>query len=114
MDAYQAVAAAIKATGIPFTQWSWPTGKAPALPWCCVLVDDHGDFHADDTNYATLPHVRVELYQKELDERVAASVRDALATIGPTSEMTDWIPDEGCAMTTFQLTYTDRREQNNG
>lgn len=110
MTAYQAVASALKATGIRFTQWAWPTGRAPALPWCVVVVEDHGDFHADDSNYAALPHVRVELYQKEQDEELTASVRAALNSISPTTELFSWIEDEGCGMTAFSLTVPERKE----
>lgn len=110
MTAYQTVASALKGIGIPFTQWAWPTGKAPALPWCVVLVESHGDFHADDSNYAALPRVRVELYQKEQDEELTEKVRAALNEISPTSELFDWIEDEGCGMTTFQLTIPQRKE----
>lgn len=110
MTAYESVAEALRGVGIPFTQWAWPTGRAPALPWCVVVVDSHGDVYADDKSYAALPTVRVELYQKEQDEGLTESVRDALNAISPTSEVFDWIEDEGCGMTTFLLTIPQRKE----
>lgn len=106
MSAAEAVAAALKATGLPFTHYAWPTGKAPALPWCVWLEDDHGETFADDTNYAELPRMRVELYQKNFDQQVLESVRDALRELGPTSERSQWVESEGCEMTAFELTYT--------
>ena len=110
MSAYSDVAAALSKVGVRYTQWAWPTGKAPALPWCVIVMEDHGDVHADDRNYAALPQMRVELYQKEQDEELTASVRDALSEISPTSELFSWLDDEGCAMTTFTLTVPERKE----
>lgn len=104
MTAAERVAEALRSTGLPFTHLAWPTGRAPALPWCVWLQEDHGDFYADDSNYASLPHMRVELYQNEPDEAVTAKVRTALQAIGPTSERCDWLEDEGCEMTSFELT----------
>lgn len=106
MSAAEAVAAALKATGLPFTHYAWPTGKAPALPWCVWLEDGHGETFADDTNYAELPRVRVELYQKNFDQQVLEGVRGALRELGPTSERSQWVETEGCEMTAFELTYT--------
>ena len=106
MSAAEAVAAALKATGLPFTHRAWPTGKAPALPWCVWLEDDHGETFADDTNYAELPRMRVELYQKNFDQEQLGAVRSALRAIAPTSERTEWVESEGCWMTAFELTYT--------
>lgn len=106
MSAAEAVAAALKATGLKFTHYAWPTGKAPALPWCVWLEDDHGETFADDTNYAELPRMRVELYQKNFDQQVLEVVRGALRELGPTSERSQWVETEGCEMTAFELTYT--------
>lgn len=106
MTAAEAVSAALRETGVPFTQWAWPTGKAPELPWCVWLEEDHGDVYADNRNYASHPHVRVELYQSEPDEKVTASVRDALRSIAPTSEASAWVASEGCQVTYFEFTYT--------
>lgn len=104
MTASERVAGALRSTGLPFTYLAWPTGHAPALPWCVWLEDDHGEFYADDSNYAALPRIRVELYQSEHDESVTAKVRDALRVLGPTSERTDWVESEGCEMTSFEFT----------
>ncbi len=106
MSAAEAVAAALKATGLPFTHGAWPTGKAPELPWCVWLEDGHGETFADDTNYAELPRMRVELYQKNFDQEQIGAVRSALRAIAPTSERTDWVESEGCWMTAFEFTYT--------
>ena len=106
MSAAGAVATALRSTGLPFTHYAWPSGKAPELPWCVWLEDDHGETFADDTNYAELPRMRVELYQKNFDQEQLDSVRSALRAIAPTSERTDWVESEGCWMTAFELTYT--------
>lgn len=107
MTAAEAVSSALRKTGIPFTRWAWPTGRAPELPWCVWLEDDHGEFYADGTNYASLPRMRVELYQSEPDDEVTAKVRAALREIGPTSEYGTWVESEGCHVTYFELTYTN-------
>ena len=106
MSAAEAVTAALRATGLKFTHGAWPTGKVPALPWCVWLEDNHGETFADDTNYAELPRMRVELYQKNFDQEQTGAVRSALRAIAPTSERTDWVESEGCWMTAFELTYT--------
>lgn len=106
MSAAGAVAAALRSTGLPFTHYAWPSGKAPELPWCVWLEDGHGETFADDTDYAELPRMRVELYQKNFDQQVLGSVRDALRELGPTSERSQWVETEGCEMTSFEFTYT--------
>lgn len=106
MTAAEAVAGALRSAGVPFTEWAWPTGMAPELPWCVWLEEDHGDFHADDTNYASLPRMRVELYQREPDEGLTSRVRAALSAVAPTSETRAWSATEGCQVTYFQLTPT--------
>lgn len=108
MSAAKAVADALRGTGLPFTHYAWPTGRAPKLPWCVWLEDDHGEFHADDTNYASLPRMRVELYQTSPDEELTDRVRSALRAIGPTSERSQWVESEGCEMTSFEFTVTER------
>lgn len=106
MSAAEAVAAALRSTGLPFTHYAWPSGKAPELPWCVWLEDGRGETFADDTDYAELPRMRVELYQKNFDQQVLGSVRDALRELGPTSERSQWVETEGCEMTAFEFTYT--------
>lgn len=105
MTAAEAIAGALGSTGLPFTMWAWPTGRAPELPWCVWCEEDHGEVYADDRNFASHPTMRVELYQREPDPDVTAAVREALRAVAPTSEHSVWDDSEGCEVTYFTLTY---------
>lgn len=107
MEVSVEVVKALETTGIPFTWAAWPEGKAPKLPWCVWLEDDRGEFYADNRNFVDSPTIRVELYQRQLDNVVTSTVRNALRTVGPTSEYSAWIESEQCMVTYFMLTKTN-------
>lgn len=111
MTPAETVAEALRSTGLPFTHYAYPTGHAPALPWCVWFVDSDDDLYADDQNYAHIDRMTVELYQDEPSDDVASSVRNALRQIGPTSEYSNWLEDEGCLMTTFNFTIISKGDQ---
>lgn len=106
MTPREAVYSALTATGIPGTWMAWPTGKAPRLPWFVYMQEESGSFHADDTNYASLPRVRVELYQSAPDPEIEAKFEQAVASIGPYERYDDWSEDEDVGITAFEFTYT--------
>jgi hypothetical protein len=106
------VYAALTASGIKGTYVAYPVGKAPPLPWFTYREDDGGEFFADDSNYAGLPHYMARLFQEDMDTEVEDRLAAAVATIGPYRKTQAWSPTENCLITTFEFTLS--KEDNNG
>ena len=111
-DAYEHVYATVTACGIPGTLEAYPVGEVPALPWFVYLLDDGGEFPADDTDYAGIPRFRVELYEEtrdaDLESSIATAIRDAY---GPVRIMPEYIPDEDCRMVAYEFAFTPKEDQ---
>lgn len=105
MSRFEDVFSVLTATGIPGTRMAWPLGKAPELPWFTYSMRQSNSFCADDTNYASIPRFRVELFEAVPDPETEGKIADAIASIGPYERYDDWSPDEKCFITAFEFTY---------
>ena len=87
-------------------------GKWTLLAFLCGIffiytVDDNGEFYADDSTYARLPRMHVELFEKVADPELETSVRDALeAAFGPVEQVGSWSQSEQCHIEQYDFTYT--------
>lgn len=97
----------VSGVGIPGTYAAYQEGSAPALPWFVYIRERGGEVYADDSNYATLPRYRVELYMAERDSDLIASVGEAIGgRFGPYSTDESWILSEHVLMVSYEFTYT--------
>ena len=97
----------LTALGIPGRYEAYPVGKAPAPPFFVYTVDDNGEFYSDDTTFARLPRMHVELFEKVADPALEESVRDALETaFGPVEQVGTWSQSEQCHIEQYDYTYT--------
>lgn len=107
------VAAALKASGIPFAHMAWPVNQAPDLPWCVFYLDEDSRLHADNRRWASYGSWIVELYQKAADSAVEEAVEDAVATaFGDYSKSETWVDSEDCLMTSYRFTVIERSQEN--
>lgn len=63
---------------LPVTYYQWPEGSAPSLPYIVFYYPSRDDFSADNTNYAKITQLNIELYTQEKDFDLEAMVEEAL------------------------------------
>lgn len=103
------VAAALKASGIPFAHMAWPVNQAPDLPWCVFYLDEDSRLDADNGRWASCGTWAVELYQKAADSAVEKAVEDAVTTaFGDYYKSETWVDSEDCLMTSYRFTVIER------
>lgn len=76
-DVYDALAD----SGISVTYLQWPEAAVPALPYICYYFPTSNNFGADNTVYAPINRLIVELYTKNKDFATEALVEAQLGVI---------------------------------
>lgn len=83
---YKEVAEMINAIGIPFAYDHFvagdPENPVPDPPFICFYYDGSDDLMADNTNYARIRSLTVELYTDNKDFTLEETVENALTTEG--------------------------------
>lgn len=92
----------LSSTGIPVAYWSFPKGKAPAMPYICYFETDSNNFFADGTTYQKITGIAVELYTKEKDFEAEEKVEKALSSFCWNKEETH-LDDENCYEVIYEL-----------
>ncbi len=77
---YKQISDMIEGFGLPFAYYEFPeTQEAP--PFICFLFQDSDDLLADNTNYAKIRPLSIELYTDNkdfaLEQRIEAALNDA-------------------------------------
>lgn len=77
---YKQISDMIEGFGLPFAYYEFPeTQEAP--PFICFLFPDSDDLLADNTNYAKIRPLSIELYTDNkdfaLEQRIEAALNDA-------------------------------------
>lgn len=103
MNPFVKVYQALSASGIPGTYIAYQEGHAPPLPWFTYMERRGREFFASDTNYSKVQRFRAELYQRENDPQLRETFEAAVASIGPYTSYTTWIPTEQCLMTSYDF-----------
>ena len=98
-------------TVCPGTYVSWPTGKAPPLPWFAYKREHDGEVFADNTNYGLMPRYRVELLFKEKDDSLIEDFEAALSRVGTWKLYeADYLDSEKCIDHDYRITLLPNRE----
>lgn len=91
--------------GIPAVHMAWRQGTAPPMPWAVVLMEDDAHVAADNRRWASLPLMRVELYQESSDSGLEGSLEEALAERYGDYEKTEaWSSEESCLVCAYEFT----------
>ena len=73
---YPEVKTLLETTDLPVVYYQWPVGLAPDPPYLVFYFPGDNDFKADDSHYAKIRELTVELYTDhkdfELEETVEA------------------------------------------
>ena len=78
---YPEVKTLLETTDLPVVYYQWPVGLAPDPPYLVFYFPGDNDFKADDSNYAKIRELTVELYTDHKDfalEETVESVLDPL------------------------------------
>ena len=75
------IATMIQGVGVPYAYYQFDeTGQAP--PFICFYYFGGNDFKADDLNYQKIEQLVIELYTKNKDFELEATVESALNNAG--------------------------------
>lgn len=78
---YKQVSELIESFGLPYAYYEFPqTQEAP--PFICFLFTDSDDLLADDTNYAKIRPLSIELYTDTKDFALESRIETALNEAG--------------------------------
>ena len=116
---YKEVAEMINAIGIPFAYDHFiagdPENPAPDPPFICFYYDGSDDLAADNTNYARIRPLTVELYTNNKDFTMEETVENALNGAGLVySRSESYIDSERLYMVVFltEIVITEETENN--
>lgn len=101
---YQAVKTMIQSIGVPFAYYQFTADTAQAPPFICFYFDESNDEPADNTNWAKIRTLYIEVYTDEKDftlESTVESVLSANKLFYTKSE--DYIDSERLMMETYQM-----------
>ena len=71
----------IASIGVPFAYYQFPE-SAKACPFICFFYSGSNDFLADSSNYVKIENLVIELYTKNKDFTLEATVEGVLAQNG--------------------------------
>lgn len=76
---HKEIAAMVKSMGLPYAYYQFPEGTAQKLPFICFFYTYTDDVFADNTNYQRIETLNIELYTKNKDFDLEATVEAVLA-----------------------------------
>lgn len=116
---YKEVADMISAIGVPFAYDHFtegdPENPAPAPPFICFYYDGSDDLAADNTNYARIRPLTIELYTDNKDFDLEETIENALNTAELVySRSESYIETERMYMVSFltEIVITEETENN--
>lgn len=93
---------AIKSASLPVAYYAFPEGAVPALPFIVYYYPNSNNFGADNAVYQQIEALNVELYSKDKDFTLEATVEAALASIGFWQKSEAFITSEGMYEVLYQ------------
>lgn len=101
---YEEIAEMVEEIGYPYAYYQFPEGTAQAPPFVCFYYPGRSDMVADDSNYAPITELVIELYTDNKDFTAEANVEAALEAAGMVFEKDEsYIDTERLFMITYQM-----------
>lgn len=102
----QELSSIVAGIGLPYAYYQFPpddpNNPPPDPPFICYFFARSNDLYADDSNYATINHLVIELYSDDKDFEHEAAVESALRGAElPWSKSETYLDDERMYMTTY-------------
>lgn len=72
----------IVSIGLPYSYYQFEEGTNQATPFICYFYPNRNDLIADDSNYAKVEHLVVELYTDKKDFEQESKVEEVLTASG--------------------------------
>ena len=79
---FEEIAEMLDSTGYPVTYLAWPEKKVPRLPYICYYYPSMNPETADNTHYAQIYTLNVELYTINKNFSVESTVESVLLDAG--------------------------------
>ena len=100
---YKEVATMVSSIGVPYAYYQFPEDTAQPTPFVCFYYPGDNDLKADDSNYAIIRPLMIELYTDEKDFTLEATVESVLTSNGlPFSRTESYINSEKMYLITYQ------------
>jgi hypothetical protein len=100
---YKEIATLVDGIGYPYAYYQFEKETAKDPPFICFYYPENNDFLADNTNYAHITELTIELYTDNKDFAAEAAVEDALTTAGIVYEKDETYID---SERMYMITYT--------
>ena len=68
----------VESVGIPYAYYQFPEGTEQPTPFICFYLTDSDDLIADNTNYAGIRQLIIELYTDEPDFALESEIESAI------------------------------------
>ena len=100
---YQEVKAMVQSIGVPFAYYQFTHDTAQPTPFACWYFDGSNDEPADNTNWAKIRTLYIEIYTDAKDFALEKTVEDILAENELYYEKSEtYLGDERMMMETYQ------------
>lgn len=76
---YKQVATMVSSIGLPYAYNQFPDGTEQEPPFVCFLYGNSDDMYADNSNYAAIRSVTIELYTANKDFETEGTVESVLS-----------------------------------
>lgn len=115
---YKEVATMVSSIGLPYAYYQFPNGTEQNPPFVCFLYTDSDDFYADNSNFARIRPLAIELYTDNKDFTLEGTVESVLNSNGlPYRKTETYIDTEHMYQIAYsvEVLITDEiTEENNG
>ena len=99
---YKEIATLVDGIGYPYAYYQFEKETAKDPPFICFFYPENNDFLADNTNYAHITELTIELYTDNKDFTAEAAVESALEAAGLVYEKDEsYIDSERMYMITY-------------
>ena len=110
---YKEIAQLIDGIGYPYAYYQFEQETAKEPPFICFYYPGRDDMLADDSNYAQITELTIELYTDNKDFAAEAAVESALEAAGIVYEKDEaYIDSERMYMITYNTEVLINAEQN--
>lgn len=100
---YEEITTMVASIGVPYAYYQFTEDTAKPPPFVCFYYPGDNDFKADDSNYAAIRPLTIELYTDNKDFTLEATVETILTANGlPFSREETYIDTEKMYMITYQ------------
>lgn len=100
---YKEIATMVGSIGLPYAYYQFTEATAKAPPFICFYFPGDNDFKADNSNYATIRPLTIELYTDNKDFDLEATVEATLKANGLVFSRDEaYIDSEKMYMITYQ------------